>query len=71
MNKFAVQRRCSVCGVLLPQSKNRDELIAKGLGIRKGDGSVIWHCGKHSPVDILASIEGVPKFSNANSNKED
>jgi hypothetical protein len=38
-------------------------LINIGCGIRKLDGSVIWHCGKHSPEDILKSMNGVPAFT--------
>jgi len=62
--KFDIQRRCVVCGFLLP-NKNREELINKGLGIRKGDGSVIWHCNRHTPIEVLAAMDGVPKFTTA------
>jgi hypothetical protein len=51
-----------VCGFLIP-SKNQDELIKKGFGIRKLDGSVIFSCGRHSPEEILTSTYGAPKFT--------
>jgi len=61
MDKFATQRRCVVCGLLLP-TMSQEALINKGCGIRKGDGSVIWHCGRHQPVEVLSTMDGVPKF---------
>jgi len=64
MSNRDVQRRCCVCGWILP-NKSREYLIDKGFGIRKGDGSVLWHCGQHAPVEVLAAMEGVPKFTTA------
>lgn len=62
MTSNDVQRRCVVCGKLL-QQKSREFLIEHGFGVRKGDGSVIWHCKNHSPVEILTAMEGVPRFT--------
>lgn len=64
MSNTPVQRRCVVCGFLLP-NQSREYLIAKGFGIRKGDGSVIWHCGYHQPVEVLAAMDSTPKFTTA------
>jgi hypothetical protein len=59
-----VQRRCVVCGKLLKQ-KSREYLIENGFGVRRGDGSVLWHCKNHAPIEILAAMDGVPKFNTA------
>ena len=62
MSNTPVQRRCVVCGFLLP-NQSRESLIDRGFAIRKGDGSCIFHCGHHQPVEVLAAMEGVPKFT--------
>jgi hypothetical protein len=69
MNKFAVQRRCAVCGSLLPEMSH-ESLVKKGHSIQKSDGSVIWHCGQHTPKEVSAARNGVPKFKTYNRSEQ-
>jgi len=60
-----IKRYCLVCGVLVSKTMTANELVQCGAGTNMGDGSILFHCRKHTQDEIRDALARDIRFHRA------
>ena len=65
-----IKRYCYCCGLLLSKTMTANELVQCGAGTNMGDGSILFHCRKHTKEEIVKALARDIRFHRASQEKQ-